>query len=52
MNIVSIIVEGIVKAISYLVSAAVVVGKPVLASVYNDYISKYLLSPGTAYSRE
>jgi len=49
MNFVSIIVDAILKAISYIVSAIVFIGKPILESVYNGYISKYLLSPGYAF---
>lgn len=49
MNLVSILVDAIVKALSYLASAAVIAAKPVLVSLYNDYISKYLLTPGGAY---
>ncbi|MEM0135827.1 MAG: hypothetical protein QXU18_11505 [Thermoplasmatales archaeon] len=49
MNFVSIIVDAIIKAISYIVSAIVYVGKPVLVTVYNDFISKYLLAPQYAF---
>ena len=45
MNLVSIIVDAILKAISYIVSAIVFIGKPIIESLYNGYISKYLLSP-------
>ncbi|MEM3800317.1 MAG: hypothetical protein QXQ72_00735 [Thermoplasmatales archaeon] len=49
MDIVSILVQAIVKAISYIISAVVFMGKPILVSLYNDYISKYLLSPDYAF---
>jgi len=49
MNFVSIIVDAILKAISYIVSAIVLIGKPILESLYNGYVSKYLLSPGYAF---
>lgn len=49
MNFVSIIVDAIIKALSYIASLLVLVGKPVLVSVYNGYISKYLLAPTYAF---
>ena len=49
MNLVSIIVDAILRAISYIVSAIVFIGKPILESLYNGYISKFLLSPGYAF---
>ena len=49
MNFVSIIVDAILKAISYIVSAIVYVGKPVLVSLYSNFISKYLLAPQYAF---
>ncbi|MCL6003506.1 MAG: hypothetical protein M1556_07705 [Candidatus Thermoplasmatota archaeon] len=49
MNFISIIVDAIIKAISYIVSAIVYVGKPVLVSLYNNFVSKYLLSPQYAF---
>ncbi len=45
MNFVSIIVDAIIKALSYILSAVVFVGKPVLISLYSDFVSKYLLAP-------
>ena len=49
MNFVSIIVVAILKVISYIVSVIVLVGKPVLVSLYDDFISKYLLAPAFAF---
>jgi len=49
MDIVSIIVQAIVKAIGYLISVAVLMGKPILVSLYNAYISRYLLAPQFAF---
>jgi hypothetical protein len=49
MNFVSIIVDAIIKALSYIVSVIVLVGKPVLVSIYNDFISRYLLAPTYAF---
>ncbi|MEM0128266.1 MAG: hypothetical protein QXO03_04180 [Thermoplasmatales archaeon] len=42
MDIVSITVQAIVKAISYIISVIVLIGKPILVSLYNVYISRYL----------
>lgn len=49
MNFVSIIVDAIIKAISYIVSAIVYVGKPVLVTIYTNFISRYLLAPQYAF---
>jgi len=49
MDFASIIVDAILKAISYIVSAIVLIGKPVLVSLYNGFISKYLLAPQFAF---
>jgi len=49
MNFVSIIVDAIVKALSYIASAIVYAGKPILVSLYNDFVSKYLLAPSFAF---
>lgn len=49
MDLVSIIVAAIIKAISYIASGIVLIGKPVLVALYNEYISKYLLAPGFAF---
>lgn len=49
MDITSIIVNAIVKALSYILSVVVLAGKPVIVSLYNSYISQYLLKPGEAF---
>ncbi len=49
MDIVSIIVDAIVRALSYIVSALVYIGKPILVSLYDNYVSRYLLSPQYAF---
>ncbi|MCL5874628.1 MAG: hypothetical protein M1161_04750 [Candidatus Thermoplasmatota archaeon] len=49
MNFVSIIVDAIIKALSYIVSAIVFVGKPILVSIYDNFISRYLLAPTYAF---
>ncbi|MCL5789221.1 MAG: hypothetical protein M1290_01995 [Candidatus Thermoplasmatota archaeon] len=49
MNLISIIVDAIIKALGYIASAIVFIGRPLLVSIYDDFISRYLLSPTFAY---
>jgi hypothetical protein len=49
MDLTSTLVDAIIKVISYIISAIVLAGKPVLVSIYNNFISQYLLKPGEAF---
>ncbi|MCL4412271.1 MAG: hypothetical protein M1526_02820 [Candidatus Thermoplasmatota archaeon] len=49
MDIVGTIVSAIVKALGYVISAVVLAARPILVSLYNQFISRDLLRPGEAY---
>lgn len=49
MDVASIVVNAIVKALGYILSVVVIAGKPVLVSLYNNYISPNLLNPAMSF---